>query len=278
METAQHKESTGTSDWHEYVGRTIRTDGLLLSLCTDGKAAVSVNMQKVSFRKGDLLVLTSDVYFSVSEVSECFSTRYASLSEENIETAYYMITSAYVWDYLHYHPILRLSQSQRKLVIGWMDQMKWILANIFGFNRTVLINNNVYHLFIAIDTELSYADGEATPKRKDRAWEITSQFWSLLTKHSLRERSVKFYADALCITPDYLYKACRRAYGESPKALIDKQLTVEIKTYLTNTQLSVADIADSLRFEDASYLCRFFRRMTGYSPIEFRNGIEKKQG
>lgn len=267
-------ESIGITDWYKSAGRSIRTSGCLFFFCINGRAVVSVNMQKTIFRKGDLLVLTSDVYFSVSEVSAHFSARYISLSETMIETAYYKITSTALWDYLHYAPILKLSPDQQKLMSAWWGQMEWILANISGANRIVLLNNNVYGLFIAIDAELARSAGGTTLERKDRAWGITCRFWSLLTKHSFRERSVGFYAEALHITPDYLYKVCRRAYGMSPKSLIDQQLVVEMKTYLNDTQLSLSDIADRLNFEDTSYMCRFFRRMTGYSPMKFRNGIK----
>ena len=57
----------------------------------------------------------------------------------------------------------------------------------------------------------------------------------------------------------------------SPKTLIEQQLLVEMKSYLIDTRLSVSEIADLLNFEDASYMCRFFRRKTN-SPLEFRNG------
>lgn len=276
MKSTYPNESAGVTDWHTSVGRTVRTDGCVLLLCTAGKAEVAVDMKKTVFSKGDLLILTSDIYFSVAEVSEDFSAHYAALSETMLETAYYKITSMSLWDYLHYAPILRLSAEQQGLVAGWLGQVEWILSNISGPNRMVMLNNHVYNLFMAIDAELVRTIGETAAGRKDRAWAIICRFWSLLTKHSFREHAVGFYAAALHITPDYLNKVCHRTYGISPKSLIAQQLVVEMKSYLTDTQLSVADIAERLNFEDTSYMCRFFRRMTGCSPMEFRHGMEAK--
>ncbi len=278
MNTSTYRnESSGITDWRKSSGRVIRTDGCVFLLCTGGKATVSANMQKMVFRKDDLAVLTSDVYFSVSDVSAGFSARYVSLSEPMIEDAYYRITSVSLWDYLHLVPILRLSPEQRSLVSGWMEQVEWMLTHLDGPDRSVLLNNNVYNLFIAIDAELGRAAETKTLVRKDRAWDITTRFWSLLTKYAFREKSVSFYAKALHITPDYLNKVCRRVYGISPKTLVEQQLLIELKSYLINTRLSVSEIADLLNFGDVSYMCRFFRRKTGCSPLEFRNGSAARE-
>ena len=270
-------ESSGVTDWHRNVGRAIRTDGCVFFLCTGGRARILINMRKRTLRRGCLLVLSSNVYLSVSEVSADFSLSYVSLSKPLIEAAYYKITSMSLWESVHYAPVMRLSPAQQRLLAGWMEQVEWILANTDGAGRVTLLNNSAYNLFIAIDVELSKLTGTAVMECKDRAWEVSCQFWSLLAGNVLQERKVAFYADALHISPDYLNKVCRKAYGMSAKGLIEQQLVVEIKSYLTDTRLPVTAIARRMNFEDASYMCRFFRRETGCSPMEFRNGELKNR-
>ena len=109
--------------------------------------------------------------------------------------------------------------------------------------------------------------------KKDRSWIILRKFAVLLSEYCHISRDVKFYADKLCITPDYLYKLTQKGMEMSPKEIIDQQIIIEIKTYLTNTDLSVKNIAAELHFDDSSYMCRFFRRLTGVSPTEYRNKI-----
>ena len=58
--------------------------------------------------------------------------------------------------------------------------------------------------------------------------------------------------------------------GKTPKQLTDEQLAVEIKVLLNDPHLSVAEIALLCNFPDQSYLSRFFRKHTGFSPKEFR--------
>lgn len=262
--------TTGVTDWKDGVGRPVRTDGCIFFLCTAGMAAVSVNMQKKPLRRGDLLVLTSDMFMSVEAVSSGFSADYVSLSGIMLETAYYKISDISLWDYLHFTPVIPLNARQQSLMGGWIAQVGWILDNMPSTNRITMLGYMVYNLFVAIDAEFAKTDIEARMEYKNNARDIINKFWSLLMKNSPNEKEVRFYADALSITPDYLYKVCRRIYGISPKALIDQQLAVEIKTLLSDTEMTVREIADRLCFEDDSYMCRFFRRATGLSPIQFR--------
>ena len=82
--------------------------------------------------------------------------------------------------------------------------------------------------------------------------------------------SVAEYADKLNITSSYLNKICARNGQPSPKEIIDQQTVVEVKTLLLTTRKPIKEIALDVNFKDDSYLCRFFRRMTGQSPKEYR--------
>lgn len=156
------------------------------------------------------------------------------------------------------------------LIFNWISQVRWIFDNIPPAKQIAMLNYQVYNLLIGIEVEFSKTGIDKKVAYRNNARDIINKFWSLLMKNSPNEKEVKFYADALSITPDYLYKVCRRIYGISPKALIDQQLAVEIKTLLTDTEMSIKEIAARLCFEDDSYMCRFFRRITGQSPMQFR--------
>lgn len=262
--------SAGVTDWRENLNRSVRTEGCILFLCTAGMSVVSINRCRKVFKNGQLLVVTSDMYVSADRISSNFSAKYISLSFETLETSYFRITDMTLWNKLHFHPVLSLDNEMHHLYNGWLEQNEWILQNIPKDKHATMIGYNLYNLFMSIGLEFEKADSPIGRDKINHSREILNRFWGLLTKNSPQIRSVKFYAESLCITPGYLYKICRRVYGVSPKELIDEMLTVEIKTLLSDTTLSVKLIADQLQFEDDSYMCRFFRRMTGKSPLEYR--------
>lgn len=91
-----------------------------------------------------------------------------------------------------------------------------------------------------------------------------------LFDHFREHRNIAYYADILCITPNYLAMIVRKICNETPKQAIDRLITLEMKHLLRNTTLTIEQIADQLHFPDTSYMCRVFRRQIGVSPLKYR--------
>lgn len=101
-------------------------------------------------------------------------------------------------------------------------------------------------------------------------------FIRLVEENFIENRSTTFYADRLCITPNYLNKIVKQALGTSAKAYINDRIVREIKQMLDYTSLSVAEIAEQLHFLSASYLVRYFKSQTGNTPAQYRNDYNHK--
>jgi AraC family transcriptional activator of pobA len=80
------------------------------------------------------------------------------------------------------------------------------------------------------------------------------------------------YAAALGVTESRLRAACLEVVRTSPMALVRDRIMLEAKRMLLYTDLSVAQAAWELGFEDAAYFSRFFTAREGRSPTAFRAG------
>lgn len=98
-----------------------------------------------------------------------------------------------------------------------------------------------------------------------------TSFAALVENHYLTTRHINFYADKLCLTPNYLNEKVQQAFGVSTKCYIQNRLLIEAKRLLQYTDKTVLDISESLAFENSSYFIRFFRKHTGMTPLKFRN-------
>lgn len=96
------------------------------------------------------------------------------------------------------------------------------------------------------------------------------RFYELLDIHYREFHSVRYYADKLCITSDYLNQLIHKESHISTKQVIRDRLIIEAKKLLLYTKISVSEISDVLHFESPSYFIRFFRKHTGFSPLNFR--------
>lgn len=88
------------------------------------------------------------------------------------------------------------------------------------------------------------------------------------TTHSIAQ-----LADELAITPVHLNRVCRSIAGKSASELVQEHILNEARKYLTYTSYSVSEIAYLLHFEYPNYFARFFKKHTGLSPTEFREGL-----
>lgn len=81
---------------------------------------------------------------------------------------------------------------------------------------------------------------------------------------------VKYYANLLCITPNYLNKIITQHLGMSTKQYILSRAINEAKRLLVYTSLSITEISEKLHFNTTSYFVRFFRKNVGCTPSHFR--------
>ena len=180
------------------------------------------------------------------------------------------------WTVMYNSPVLnKVSSEQYELLLEWYKQTDWIIKH-GDDDITEMLKNNLCNLFMAINCEIKRLGiNEGNTYQKSKTWKLVEKFYMLLNRYHTKHRDVKFYADKLNVTPDYLYKLIYRSDNVTPKEMIDRQTIITIKTYLQNTDLSVKNIASELNFDDPSYMCRFFRRMTGVSPVKFREKRNK---
>ena len=262
---------TGQTDFKAYGNNRITISGCMVLLVDSGYAIVSVGFKRRVLRRGMMAVLFYDDTFWIEQSSRNFCCRYVALAEENVEEAIYKLTSPYFWDSLSENPLLRPDNGQWELLERWYEQMVWICHNSANEYINQLLRNNIYNLFMAMDGEMTQSSAGSN-KAISRSRSLIIKFLKLVAQHFRTTREVSFYAQELCITTTYLYKLTHRRWNLSPKELIDQQTICEIKSLLSNTDMSIKEIAASLHFEDTPYMCRYFRQRTGLSPLEYRSG------
>ncbi|MET4106735.1 helix-turn-helix transcriptional regulator [Hymenobacter sp. UYP22] len=134
--------------------------------------------------------------------------------------------------------------------------------------------DEVFRAYLLLCLELAARQYPAAPARQveepRHAQQLLREFGSLLNQHFRQQREVQQYADWLHLSPNHLNALCKRHLGKTASALIQERVLIEARRLLRHTDATVAQIADQLGFEDASYFGRYFRKHTTQTPETFR--------
>ncbi len=119
----------------------------------------------------------------------------------------------------------------------------------------------------------SYRSNQENPPVKST---LATHFQQLLEQHYLSRQSVQAYAELLNVTPKHLSQAVSNTLGRRAYDLIVDRLLIEAKKLLRYTDLSVAEVAEYLGFEEPTHFARFFKRKLVLTPLEYRRTTDEE--
>ncbi|WP_164109662.1 MULTISPECIES: helix-turn-helix domain-containing protein [Sphingobacterium] len=99
---------------------------------------------------------------------------------------------------------------------------------------------------------------------------LLRNFLQLIELNYKELRLPKDYAALLYITPNHLNALCKELLGVSAGEVIRNRIILEAKRLLVIRDFSIAEIAYDLNFNDNSYFTKFFKKIEGVTPEEFR--------
>lgn len=99
---------------------------------------------------------------------------------------------------------------------------------------------------------------------------FVTRFTQLIEQEYTQHHDVDHYAAKLNITAKALTMKMTRLTGKSARTFIQDRLILEARRQLAYSDLTIAEVAAKLGFEDANYFSRFFRLKTKHSPGAFR--------
>ena len=111
--------------------------------------------------------------------------------------------------------------------------------------------------------------GLRTPA-KEKAHPMVNRFMEMLFDRQQVTDTVSGYANRLGFSPSYLNKLVRTQTRHSAMDWVEIARVNWAKNLLRSSALSVTEVSKAVGIDDASYFTRFFRKVTGYTPSEFR--------
>ena len=103
--------------------------------------------------------------------------------------------------------------------------------------------------------------------------DLAEAFLNLVEVEYHRHRDLSYYANRLCKSAKYLSRVIMEATGRSATDWIERCVIMDAKAQLSSTKKRVSEISDDLNFASPSFFGKYFKRITGLSPRDFREAI-----
>jgi AraC-like DNA-binding protein len=142
------------------------------------------------------------------------------------------------------------------------------------------IRDEIIYYFIKII--LLYSERKKNKENQDTNSDVRGIYYLTRFKEMLEEnyrtcRTVKHYADLICITPKKLNKITNTYWGKSAKRIIEERVILEIKRLLTYTDSTTKEVGYSFGFNDPTNFNRFFKKLANTTPSGYRDHIKRTQ-
>lgn len=251
--------------------RPFRTDVTTCIIYLQGSVHFRLNIKEFRAQAPCFVILPCDTIIETLYTSDDAISRIVVMSREFTDSLFSIQQRTFhlLQDVIA-NPIINL-EGEENAIISFYSMLKNLVCRSNTPYRLEAARHLTLALFYSF-TSLKHSNNPTAGKR-ERKDEIYDQFIELLQQNYKRERELTFYAERMYITPKYLSKAIKEATGRSASEWIDEYVATESKALLYSTTMTIQQIATELHFDSQSLFGKYFKRVTGISPREYRASI-----
>lgn len=104
--------------------------------------------------------------------------------------------------------------------------------------------------------------------------ELCERFITLVSENYKDKREIGYYADKLCVSNKYLSSLLKQETGLTALQWIERYVVLYAKSCLSSTSMTVQQISDELFFPSQSVFGKYFKRVEGISPKQYRQSLK----
>ena len=246
-------------------GEPHKVDVTTFIITDAGKARIKIDGRSFSVQSPCITIVLPGQTYQMMKVSEDIAFRAVIMSQrftDSLMNSY--IGASKLKTMVQEYPILDISHD----VVSFNTYYNMLL-------RTVQSPVKNFRLQSAKHLTLSmlyyYAKKlEGAAREKDKRQLHYEKFISDVQSHYKINRTLPFYAGRLGVSVTYLTELIKEKHGMTAADYIDKHTVTECMVLLNSTSLTINQISRMMNFPSSSVFGKFFKRMTGCSPTEYR--------
>ncbi len=239
-------------------------------MVTEGRLSLDINGINYQLDRNCSLFVDRKVVIDNVKHTESFNCVICAMSTD---IGFAFFNKSLIQSIMHImaNPVIKMEQPEVDLMMKYYDLLVFKMDHPeMNFGRETvrdIIRCFAYDLLSNLNKHLDTdADGDML-RQGDR---IYRRFMLMLAENTNVNRSVKSYADELCVSPKYLTSVCRRHSDFTASELIATSIVGRIKQLLLYSDLSIKEVAAEMGFDNLSFFGKYVRKHLGLSPNHYR--------
>lgn len=261
-----------------HVESTVKLEMVTIVYVKTGIMQCDINGKTITAKSGDLAICPPNSFLDNSMSSSDYSGTVIGLSYKAMQRS--LLMSKDVWNimgYVYKNPVIHMSEESCELIERYSSLTKYKLEHPHGFYHKEIMQSLFHCMFYELAAIIS---PKIETKLKDTSMRqgelLFRRFIEALSNFDTTDRSVKAYAEKLCVTPKYLSTVCKSVSGKTALEWIHDFLADAITHRLKYTDASIKEIADTLGFPNISFFGKFVKSRFGISPKEYRQRLQNE--
>lgn len=257
---------------------TVRLDAVIFFICTHGNVSFHIDYKDHHLHKNMLLQLNRIHIMSNVRMSNDFEGYMVAISPK---LAHYILDEIHAMKKLYVSLersllLIELTETETNCLIDIITRMIRKMAAREHAFQNYIIKNEVSNCLLEIaNIYIGQNESGAIPHDViTHKEEVAQNFISLVFSHCKCEHEVSFYAEKLCMTSGNLCRIIKVISGKTAIKWISDTLIIESKILLQKPDITIQQIADDLNFGNQSSFGKFFKKHTGKTPTEFKDGLK----
>ena len=249
--------------------KMFRVNFIAFVFCLDGNINLQLDGRDFSLRGRDGLFVDSQTVVTIQDHSDDFSCKICAF---NTDVGFNFISKSMFEAIMQIqlHPVIHFSEKEKSLMMKYYELVDFKMNNpqlTYG-KETIgyIFRAYAYDLLASVGQHLDANDGYIL-RQGDK---LFRRFVLMLADGSRHERSVKSYADELCVSAKYLTSVCRQHSNKTAGELIALSVIGRIKQLLLYSDLSIKEVAAEMNFDNLSFFGKYVKKHLGHSPNNYR--------
>ena len=168
---------------------------------------------------------------------------------------------------------LHLSSDECAVIQNYMDNINRELEHpVDKFSRQLFVSN----IEVLLNYCMRFYERQFVTREElnndvlARFEQLLNEYWDSGEAKIYGLPTVKYFADKICLSPNYFGDLIKSVTGKSAQERIQSKIIEMSKEAILNPHLSTKQIADMLGFQYPQHFLRFFKKQVGCTPKEYK--------